>query len=99
VAPRVSRASEGTPSACLPVDCSDQSEASRLAQEVDYLNWLRSRHCECGSQDFMAAHKFAQRLFERRDVEFAFQPFHCGHVVNGFIRFELIEKPQALLRE
>ncbi|MFT3764378.1 MAG: hypothetical protein QM820_02475 [Minicystis sp.] len=51
------------------------------------------------AQHLVPAHDLAQSLFERLDVEPARQTEHGRHVVERAVRLELVEEPEALLRE
>src|SRR5215210_915437 len=53
---------------------------------------------EAGAQAFVPAYEFAKATLERDCVEPAIQAHYFGNVVERAIRFELVQKPETLLR-
>ncbi len=59
---------------------------------------VRAR-AEVGAQRLVAAHQLREASLEEGDVQVSLQPDQERHVVRGAPRLELVQEPQALLRE
>jgi hypothetical protein len=65
----------------------------------DYLNGLAVSDVERRPQNLVAPSDLVERSFQRACIEFSLQQDSAHKVVSGITRFELIEKPESLLRE
>ena len=65
----------------------------------DLLARLPVPRGESGAEDFMALRQPAQAGLDRRDVQIASQAQGGGHAIETGAGLELVEEPQALLRE
>ena len=65
----------------------------------DHLHRLAVLHAERRAERFMPAHHFPDRLPHRRQVERSFEPSRARNVVERIAGDQLIEEPQAFLRE
>ena len=63
------------------------------------LVWDPAVRRKYGAKRIVAAHDFADGAAHRLDVERTLQIDHERNVVDGAVGCELIEKPEALLRE
>src|SRR5689334_5412074 len=50
-------------------------------------------------QSLVTTDELAQAAFKSSEVEWTTEILHVRNVVDGSIRFELVQKPQSLLRE
>src|SRR4029078_3474376 len=66
---------------------------------VDDLRWLFVEHYESSAQRLMAPHDFVEAAAQGCHIELAYDAQSSGDIVSRGAGFELIEKPQALLRE
>src|SRR3954467_6643488 len=51
------------------------------------------------TERLMAVHDFTETSLERRQMEWAGEPQKSGSVVDGIVRLQLVNEPQALLGE
>ncbi len=65
----------------------------------DHLHRLPALRAEHGAQRLVPPHHLAERAAERRHVQRAVQPQGVGDVVGGGPGLQLVDEPEALLRE
>src|ERR1044072_127382 len=76
--------------------CERQAEGLRLSNK---LNWLRVYDGERCTQGLVATQQFGEGLLQGMEVECAGEADGSGDVISDVAGFELIEKPESLLRE
>ncbi|OEZ95965.1 hypothetical protein DUGA2_64160 [Duganella sp. HH101] len=71
----------------------------QLQFRCDHLHRRAVHAGKAGTQGFVAAYDLVQCTLQRHHVELAVQTDRSRNIVERAARFELIEEPQALLRE
>ncbi|OEZ49779.1 hypothetical protein DUGA6_62640 [Duganella sp. HH105] len=71
----------------------------QLQCRCDHLHRRAVHAGKAGTQGFVAAHDLVQRALQRRHVELSVQADRRRNIVERAARLELVEEPQALLRE
>ncbi len=71
----------------------------QLHAREDELERLALFLTEDGAQRLMARHQLREAVLERGHVQRTLQPHEGGHVVGGAAGLQLVDEPEALLRE
>ena len=76
----------------------DQGERDVLRWICD-LDWISGAHLETGAQGFVASHDLGYSSSEAERIERSTEADRGEQAEPGRARFELLQKPEALLRE